>query len=315
MRSFAITTVLFASAFSTGAFAADPALLNLVMPDAKILAGVNVTTAKASPLGQFLLARISAKGAAQLQKLINLTGFDPRNDVGEILAASSADPANPGGLLLAKGTFNPSAISSAAQSSNSADVQIQTYDGYTLIVATNPKTQVSHAVGFIGTTIAVSGNLNLVQAALDRHAATSPSIDSNLLSQVTALSGANDEWVASTISPAALAPANAASANKKAAGFAASLKNIQSFQGGVKFGGNDVATAQLVAVDAPSATALANVLQFGVSLASMNASKGAGAAELALILQNIQVSVSGNSVSVSSTVPDSEIETLLSSVK
>ena len=34
------------------ATAADPQLLNLVMPDAKVLAGVNVDQAKTSPFGQ-----------------------------------------------------------------------------------------------------------------------------------------------------------------------------------------------------------------------------------------------------------------------
>jgi hypothetical protein len=309
MRLFAFTAALFVS--STAAFAADPALLNLVMPDAKILAGVNVATAKASPLGQYLLARISANGATHLQKLIDLTGFDPRTDLTEILTASSADPANPGGLVLAKGTFNVSEISAAA--AQSPNVQIQTYDDDPLIVTTNPKTQVSHAVAFIGANIAVSGNLAQVKAALDRSSGTN-SIDPALLAAVTTLSGANDEWVVSSVSPSALLPAKAAASNG-AAGFTAALKNIQSFAGGVKFGTSDVASAQLTATDAPSANALASVLQFGVSLATMNASKGAGAAELALILQNIQVSVTGATVSVSSTVPDSEIETLLSSLK
>ena len=171
-------------------------------------------------------------------------------------------------------------------------------------------------IRFIEANIAVSGNLAQVKAALDRSSGTN-SIDPTLLAAVTTLSGANDEWVVSSVSPSALLPAKAAAANG-AAGFTAALKNIQSFEGGVKFGTSDVASAQLTATDAPSANALANVLQFGVSLATMNASKvpdATGAAELALILQNIQVSVTGATVSVSSTVPDSEIETLLSSVK
>jgi len=36
--------------------AVDPGLLNLVMPDAKFLAGVRVDQSEASPFGQFLLA-------------------------------------------------------------------------------------------------------------------------------------------------------------------------------------------------------------------------------------------------------------------
>jgi hypothetical protein len=321
MRSLAAAVLLVSS---SGMYAADPQLLNLVMPDAKVLAGVNVTTAKASPLGQFLLARISASSGADahLQKLISLTGFDPRTDLAEILAASAADPAHPGGLVLAKGTFNVTEISAAA--AQSPNVQIQTYDSYPLIVSTNPKTQVSRGVAFINGTIAVSGSLDLVKAALDRGGSTSSTnslTNTALTVQVTQLSGANDEWVASTVSPAQLAPAQAQAAgtqstgqSSKAAGFAASLKNIQTFQGGIKFGANDVLTAQLGAADAQSATALANVVQFAVSLVTMNSQKDAAATELAQILQSLQVSASGTNLNLSSSIPDAQIQTLLSSL-
>ena len=318
MRSFAAAVLLISS---SGMYAADPQLLNLVMPDAKVLAGVNVTTAKASPLGQFLLARISASSGADahLQKLISLTGFDPRTDLAEILAASAADPAHPGGLVLAKGTFNVTELSAAA--GQSPNVQIQTYDSYPLIVSTNPKTQVSRAVAFINGTIAVSGSVDLVKAALDRSGSTNALTYTALAAQVTLLSGANDEWVASTVSPAQLAPAKAQSAgsqstgqSSKAAGFAASLKNIQTFQGGIKFGANDVLTAQLGAADAQSATALANVVQFAISLVTMNSQKDAAATELAQILQSLQVSASGTNLNLVSSIPDAQIQTLLSSL-
>jgi len=36
--------------------AADPQLLNLVMPDVKVMADINVEQAKTSPFGQFVLA-------------------------------------------------------------------------------------------------------------------------------------------------------------------------------------------------------------------------------------------------------------------
>src|ERR1700684_1978853 len=79
------------------AFAADSQLLNLVMPDAKIIGGINATTTISSPLGHFLLSKIG--GSLPLPGgLIGGTGFNPLQDVTEILAATAADPANPGGL-------------------------------------------------------------------------------------------------------------------------------------------------------------------------------------------------------------------------
>ena len=69
--------------------AADSTLLNLVMPDAKVLAGVNVDQAKTTPMGLYVLAQIQAQNNAQLQELITLTGFDPTRDVHEVLVASN----------------------------------------------------------------------------------------------------------------------------------------------------------------------------------------------------------------------------------
>jgi hypothetical protein len=43
------TAVLLSFLWTGAAFAADPQLLNLVMPDAKVLAGVNATSAVGSP--------------------------------------------------------------------------------------------------------------------------------------------------------------------------------------------------------------------------------------------------------------------------
>src|SRR5277367_3094132 len=99
-----------ASFFTPSAFAADPELMNLVMPDAKILAGANATTTKISPFGQFVLSKIALLGE-EPQKFIAATGFDPLRDVSEVLAATAADPASHSGLLLVRGTFNVDKIS------------------------------------------------------------------------------------------------------------------------------------------------------------------------------------------------------------
>ena len=72
--------------------AADPGLLNLVMPDAKVLAGVNVDQAKTTPFGVYVLGQIQAQAAQHLQQISTLTGFDPTRDLHEILIASSGVP-------------------------------------------------------------------------------------------------------------------------------------------------------------------------------------------------------------------------------
>src|SRR5579863_6843189 len=76
--------------FGAFAYAADPALLNLVMPDAKIFAGVNVERILASPIGKEIDSKIR-EGAPQFQEILKQTGFDPRRDLKEILIAATAE--------------------------------------------------------------------------------------------------------------------------------------------------------------------------------------------------------------------------------
>src|SRR6185312_10541559 len=90
--------------------AADPQLLNLVMPDAAVLAGVNVDQAKTSTFGQFILNQVQS---ADIQKLAAATGFDPTRDVHEVLAATSAADGK-SGLVVARGNFNADQITAAA---------------------------------------------------------------------------------------------------------------------------------------------------------------------------------------------------------
>src|SRR6266481_1654960 len=107
-RTFSATTLaaIFAGVLPATAAAADPQLLSLVMPDAKVLAGVNVEQARNSLFGQYVLNTMKFDDA-ELQTLVSLTGFDPRRDVRELLLATNGGPDNKSGLALARGIFDP----------------------------------------------------------------------------------------------------------------------------------------------------------------------------------------------------------------
>lgn len=269
------------------AFAANPALLNLVMPNAKVLAGVNVTNAKISPFGQFLLARIAAS-THPIPGFITATGFDPRTDLTELLFATAADPSAPGGLALASGAFEVDRIVTAAASHKSLDVQ--TYDGDTLIVGTNPKAKVQRAVAFIGTSIAIAGDVADVKAALDRSTSTNSIADSALAAEVNTLSTGNDAWIASSVG----VPAKKLQA----------LKTVQSFSGGVTFGTTVVGAGQAVANSPQNAQALASVIQLLTTAASNKLPE----------LQGLQVSVTDSTVNVSLSLPEARLEALLNAL-
>jgi len=312
MRQIALLTLLLSGTVGS-AMAADPALLNLVMPDAKVLAGVNVTSASISPLGQFIISKIGLNGQDG-QKFIAATGFNPLQDVTEILAATSADPANPSGLILASGTFPVAKVTAAL--SGKPNASVQTYDGATLITDINPKEKVPHAVAFVGTTVAVAGDLTSVKAALDR-IANPASIDPALAVQVKQLSGTEDEWLVSSASIASLLPASVtAGAKGAAAQVLPLLSSIQSFDGGVKFGTNVAFSGEVATSSAQNAAALQAVVKLSLALASSyQGANNPELQELLQLLQSLQVTVSGQSVDLALSIPESQLETLVNSAQ
>jgi hypothetical protein len=313
-----LLSLLACSAVLGTAFAADSQLMNLVMPDAKILAGVNATSVETSPLGQFILAKIGLNGGQLPTDVFAAIGFNPLQDVTEILAATAADPSNPGGLVMARGTFPVDKFTAALSAHK--NVQISAYGGATLISTTNPKEKVALAVAFIGTSIAVAGDLASVKAAVDRSTGSN-SIDPALAVTVNQLSGSEDEWVASSASIASLLPANfpapattGTTAVNPVATVLPLLKNIQSFNGGVKFGANVAVTGEIVTNSEQNAAALDAVIKLGLILASSATSKNPQLTDAVKLLQALQVTTNGSAVDLSLSIPEAQIETLVNSI-
>jgi hypothetical protein len=317
MRQTAVSCGLLFSGFllsGVSAFAADPQLMNLVMPDAKILAGMNVTSARISPLGQFIISKFGLNSLDQF-KFVATTGFNPLQDVSEVLVATAADPATPGFLLLARGTFQVDKIVAAINGSATNGPQVQTYGGDTLISVTNPKEKTAHAVAFVGNSIAVAGDLASVKAAIDRSSAAN-SIDPALAVKVNQLSGSEDEWLVSSTSVASLLPASAtADAKGPAVQILPLLKNIQSFNGGLKFSDNVTLTGEAVTSDPKNAAALQAVIKLGLALVGSSAGKGdPQLAQVIQLLQGLQVTLNGPAVELALAIPEAQIESLVNSV-
>jgi hypothetical protein len=310
------TTVLLGFILCGSAFAADSQLMNLVMPDARVLAGVNVTTAENSALGQFLLAKLGLIGGVP-QDFITATGFNPLQDVSEILAATAADPSHFSGLVMARGTFPVDKLGGLL--AGKTNWQVTMYGGATLVSSTNPKQKAAHAVAFLGNSIAVAGDLASVKAAIDRSAGAN-SIDPALALTVNQLSGSQDEWVASAASVGSILPSSvtqSAPATGPAAGIMPLLTSIQAFNGGVKFGDNVAITGQLTASSPQNATALNAVIKLGMMLASSAGTSKGGNPQIASalqFLQSLQVAVDGSAVNLSLSVPESQIESMVNKV-
>jgi hypothetical protein len=298
MKARILTTATLATLFASVLPAVDQHLLNLVMPDAKVLAGVNVISAKNSPFGQYILNQMAPQ-AEEFQRMAVLAGFDPRQDLIEVLAASNAAVGAHSGLALATGTFNTAAIMTAA---TNAGATTETYNGVTIIKDPNPKAPVPSGIAFLGSTIAIAGDLADVKAAIDRQSSPSK-IDSGLASQANNLSATQDAWVVSLVGPPPM-PTGAAPAGAPAIPTNA-LQQIVSGNAGVKFGTNIVVTAQAQADNPQDATNLAGVLQFMANMAKMQADKNPEAAQLA---DALKVSTSGATINISFTISQDQLQ-------
>ncbi len=277
--------------------AADPQLLNLVMPDAKVLAGVNVDQAKTTAFGIYVLNQIEAQGAQHLQQVAALTGFDPTRDLHELLMASNGVPGGKTGLILARGNFDASRIQAAGVAGGGTTTN---YNGVTLLL--DPKQ--THAVAFLDPTLVVAGDVASVKGAIDRQNGAAP-LSAALLVQVNQWSAAEDAWAIAAAPLAAVKPP-ANPTNPSAQALQNAFQNVQQAAGGVKFGDPIVFTGQAQADTAQNATSLAGVAQFLTSMAQLQAQQKNPQA--AALLSSLTVTTSGNQVNVSLNVPESQAE-------
>jgi len=299
MKARIFTAATLFAVFSGALPAADPQLLHLVMPDATVLAGVNVDQAKATPFGQYVLTTLLQSQDQQLQKLATLTGFDPRRDVHELLLASTSAPGNKTGLALARGVFDPAKIAAAAQP---AGAGVETYGG--VFIIEDP--QHRNGFAFLDSTLVVAGDLANVKAAIDRRAG-GPTIPTALAAQVNQLSSAQDAWAISTVPPSTLKPPAAAPPDAGAK-LQNALQKIESASGGVKFGAVVVLTGQARTATPQDASSLGDVLQFLVNMAQLQDSQHPEAAALA---QSLVVSTQGSTVKITLSVPEDQIQQLV----
>ena len=285
-------------AFFAGSLsAADPQLLSLVMPEAKVLAGINVDRAALSPFGQYVLGQLQGRDP-QFQQLTAQTGFDPRRDVHELLFAGV--PGTPSHLVLARGAFDPAKIAAAAQAGGGST------DFYKNITLVEDRQQVN-GVAFLDSTLAIAGDIASVKAAIDRQAAPSP-LSADVMVKVNQWSLAQDAWALSIVAPKFKAPATGS--NVPAQALAGVVQLIQQGAVGIKLSADNVVTAQAQTNTPQDATSLAGALQLLVSLAQMQAAQNPQAAQAVSLLQSLVVNTSGNLLNVSLTVPEAPLEQL-----
>jgi hypothetical protein len=303
MKAQLLTATLLTAFSGTALSAADPQLLNLVMPGAKVLAGVNVEQAKGTQFGQYVLNQIQTHDA-DMQKLIELTGFDPRRDVREVLIASDGTQESKAGLAAAKGNFDIAKISALAVTQG---VVTELYNGVTILE--DPKNR-EHGIAFLDSSTVVAGDLANVKGAIDRQNSPQP-LPAAVTVKVNQWSNSQDAWGITTVPPASLAPANVAkNANANANPMQGAAQNVQQAAGGVKFGANVVFSGEATCDTAPNANTLADMVKLLINIAQMQAGTDATAAAL---IKSVAVTPKDNVVKISASLPQDVFQSLLAS--
>lgn len=303
MKARILTTTALAIALSTAlpARAADPQLLSLVMPDAKVLAGVNVEQAKGTPFGQYVLNQVNAN-QKDLQELIAATGFNPTSDVREVLVASSGDPKSHTGIVLARGNFDISRILAAAAQKG---VVPENYGGINILA--DPKK--NSGIAFLDNSRVVAGDLASVRAAIDRQK-QSAAIPAALAVQVNQWSNTEDAWVIATVPPNMLQVPAGAPAVPGLTG-ATAFQAIQQAAAGVKFGNDVVFNAQAQTDTPQNAEALANVVKLLMNLAQMQQTPQN--AQVLALVKSLTVVSTGNLLKLGLSLPQDQFLQLVQS--
>jgi hypothetical protein len=302
------------AAAATASAAIDPVLLNLVMPDAKILSGIQVSQSIASPFGQYLLTQMEA-GDAAFQKFILATGFDPTRDLNQILAATNSDgtATSPSVLVLGRGTFVPPQILAAAIAQGGVITQ---YRGFNIIAAPAPAPASassttgsnaavsSTAMVFLDGTTAAAGDIASVQGAIDRY--LSPTTYSTPLGQkAQGVSVTNQAWFATTTPLSVFLGGKLGGTSLNSVSQNNLLQSVLQSSGGVNFASNAVTvTGDAMTASAQNAQALVDVLKFLVSMIPSTDPKVASLAGSATF------TVNGTTAHLSLSLPEQQIEQL-----
>jgi hypothetical protein len=296
--------------------AADTALLSLVMPDAKVIAGAQVNHVKNSPFGAFVLSHMQIDDP-DFQKFMAATGFDPRRDLSELLIASNSARNDPSGwLILAKGTFDAARIQGTAKSLGGA---IAPYKGMSIISLSAAhgggqaqKASSTAAIAFLDPSTAAMGTFDAVEAAIDRRIARA-GVATGLAGKVQQISSTNDFWF-TTLVPLSEFADSMPDSNLAGALKGNLLQNVQQASGGVKFGSNIVLSAEIMTRSPQDASALVDVVKFIAGLIQTNRESDKTASKVSTVLDALRCSAQGNVMTMSLSIPEAALEQMMDSM-
>ena len=290
---------LLIGAAATALAGVDPGLLGLVMPDVQALTGVQADAVRSSPFGQYIISQVQIDSG--LSQIMTSTGFDPRRDLNELVAAHSTAQS---GLVIGRGVFQPARISSTAVQNGAVST---TYRG--IAILTGKGNNQNGAAAFLDSATVLLGDVTSVKAAIDRRLAGT-TYSGPLAQKAMEVSAVNDIWFIAAQSPATFFAGSAP--NPGMNNLANAFQSIQQTSGGVKFASSGATVGlTLVARSPQDAQSLVDVGKFFANLVQMNRNQNPGAATAATLADAATFVASGSVATVTVALPEQQLEQLL----
>ncbi len=297
-----------AAAFPVLSLAADSSLLSLMMPDAKVIAGVEVDSAKNSPFGQYLLAHFQPSDPG-FQDFVSQTGFDPRRDVTEVVMATNWQSKSPTSrwLVAAKGSFDLTKITQAVHAHGGT---IQNFEGVNILAGSQSG---DSNIAFLDSGSAVMGDLASVQAAINRRKNNMPA-DPGLVARLGNISANNDFWF-TTLVPISEFADSMPNENLQGAMKGNLMQGITQASGGIKFGATVNISGQAITRSEKDAQALMDVVRFVIGMIQQNKSQNTTAAQVSDWMDNLDLTSNGTTVKMALAIPEGQLEQLLGAAR
>ncbi|HYL84725.1 MAG TPA: hypothetical protein VE263_10865 [Candidatus Angelobacter sp.] len=255
----ALSRRLFATSlvFSAIAGAADPTLLNLVMPNARVVVGIHLERIMASPIGQQMDAQIRNSNP-EIRQIFEGTGFDPARDLKEVVIAATGREKNGPSLVLVRGSLD---LAKIAAFSSTQGVPPTNYEGVPVMMQRGAQ---DSAFALMDNSIAIFGGIESVHQAIRRRA-SGAAFDGELAAKVAALSRRYDAWVISTVPLTEMASRAKASNLQQVSDL---VNSIQEISGGMRFSPDMEIAADLVTHSEKDAASVRDAMRFFASMLS-----------------------------------------------
>lgn len=294
MKSVLLLAIPLLTGAATINAAVDPALLALMPTNSSLLFGVHVQKVLASPFGKYILTQLPANDG--MMQLAASTGFDYKNDLTEIVGATTLPDGTKANLYLARGTFQVTRFLALATATGS------TITGYKSAQLVSLPDGENTTVAFLDSTTVAIGNLPAVMAAEDRYLAH-VQFGGALAAKASAAGAAGDVWFA-TVSPADQFM------KSTALPMPGILKPVLETSVSVQFSDvGAVATGEFTTSSTQQAQALLAMAKFVSALA---AAEGKANPDAPNTLSSMQFAVHGTALDVTLPIPEQALEQMYS---